>query len=98
MNIQFLKFIVIAMGLLIVVGVAILGVTIVNRIAARGEAAKPPEKIALSLPDGAQIVETVLDDNRMALRLERAEGAEILIIDLTTGAVVTSVAVTKDTP
>ena len=92
MNIQVLKFIVIAMGLLIVAGVTILGVTIANRIAARGDAAQAPtEQFALSLPDGARIVETTLGDDRLALRLETPDGIQILIVDLTTGALVSTV-------
>jgi len=92
MNIQLLKFIVIAMGVLIVAGVTVLGVTIVNRVAARNEVASAPnEQILVSLPDGARIVETALAENRLALRVETVDGAEIYIVDLTTGKLVSSV-------
>ncbi len=99
MNIRLLKFIVIAMGLLIVAGVAVLGITVVNRIAARSEVAStPPEQIALSLPEGTRIVETALANDRLALRVETAHGAEILIVDLSTGKLVSTVAIAGQTP
>ncbi len=99
MNIQLLKFIVIAMGLLIVSGVTVLGVTIVNRVAARGEiASAPPDRIAMSLPEGARIVETVMDDDRLALRIETTDGDQILIIDLASGEVISTVKIAGQTP
>jgi hypothetical protein len=99
MNIRVLKFVVIAMGLLIVSGVTILGVTIVKRIAARGETASAPsEQIALNLPDGARIVETVLDDDRLVLRVESTDGDKILIVDLASGKLVSTVDIVEQTP
>jgi len=99
MNIRLLKFIVIAMGLLIVAGVTVLGVTIVNRVAARTEAATAPsEQIALSLPEGARIVETTLAENRLVLRIETLDGAEIRILDLTTGELVSTILIGDRSP
>ena len=99
MNIQFLKFLVIAMGVLIVAGVATLGVTIANRVAALGDAAgAPSERIAVSLPDGARIVETTLSEDRLALRLDTPDGPEILIVDIATGALLSTVEISGMPP
>ena len=99
MNIRLLKFIVIAMGLLIVAGVTVLGVTIVNRVAARSDAATAPtEQIALSLPEGARIVETTLADNRLALRIETSDGVEIRILNLATGELVSTIKIEAQSP
>jgi hypothetical protein len=99
MNIRMLKFIVIAMGLLIVTGVTVLVATIVNRVADRSETGSAPaDQIVLSLPEGARIVETVMDNDRLALRIETAQGDQILIVDLASGKVISTVETAGQTP
>lgn len=78
-----LKALVIGMGVLIAAGLAVVVVTVANR-ALDGE--RPPTKAALALPDGAEVLETVLDGDRIALRLRLADGAEAIhVFDLATG-------------
>ncbi len=101
-----LKFIVIFLGILLVLGfVAVVG-TIVYRLAS----SEPPEaarigssaiaspeiaillgEIELSLPEGSEITGHDLDGARLAIRLQGAAGAEIWIVDLSSGKVVSRV-------
>ena len=66
-----LKALVIGMGVLIVVGLAVVVVTIANRTIDGG---KPSTDAAFALPDGAEVLETALDGDRIALRLRLADG------------------------
>ena len=78
-----LKALVIGMGVLIVVGLIVVAVTIVNRTL---DGEPPPTEAALALPAGAEVLETALDGDRVALRLRLADGAEeIHVFDLATG-------------
>ncbi len=78
-----LKGLVIGMGVLIVAGLAVVVVTIANR-SFHGAAA--PTDAVLALPQGAEVVETSLDGQRLALRLRLADGtSEIHVFDLATG-------------
>ena len=78
-----LKALVIGMGVLIVVGLIVVVVTIANRTL---DGERPPTEAALALPDGAEVLETALDGNRVALRLRLADGAEAIhVFDLATG-------------
>lgn len=99
MNIRLLKFIVIAMGILILVGTTVVGVTIVNRVAARTDAgSETTAQIPVSLPEGARIVETALADDRLALRIETKDGPRILIVDLITGTLISTVEIEEARP
>ena len=78
-----LKALVIGMGVLIVVGLIVVAVTIANRTL---DGERPPTEAAFALPDGAKVLETALDGNRIALRLRLADGAEAIhVFDLATG-------------
>ena len=94
-----LKAVVIVMGILIVVGAAVVVVTIINRLGTPAEETAPPASVApaaaprafgsrdLDLPAGARIVETVADAGRLYLRVRLAGGEErVLVIDPGTGA------------
>lgn len=83
-----LKALVVGMGALIAIGFAVIAGTIAWRLAGP---APPRAAIALDLPDGAAPVETSLDGNRLALRLDTPDGPRILVIDLATGARVATV-------
>ncbi len=99
MNIKVLKFIVIAMGILIVIGTTVVAVTIVNRLSARQAAPDAVSaEIPVTLPDGARIVETALDGNRLALRIETQSGPRILIIDISTGTLISTVEFERTRP
>ena len=78
-----LKALVIGMGVLIVAGLATVVVTIANRTL---DADGSPTEAAFAIPPGAEVLETALDGNRIALRLRLADGtAAIHVFDLATG-------------
>ena len=78
-----LKALVIGMGVLIAAGLATVVVTIANRTL---DADRPPTEAAFAIPDGAEVLETALDGDRVAFRLRLSDGtAAIHVFDLATG-------------
>ena len=78
-----LKALVIGMGVLIAAGLAVVVVTVANRTLDGG---KPPTEATLALPTGAEVLETALDGDRVALRLRLADGTTAIhVFDLATG-------------
>ena len=83
-----LKALVIGMGILIVVGTAMIAVMIARRGgdggAVGGDASSKTARIAL--PAGARVIETALDGDRIALRIALDGGGQrVIIIDVPTG-------------
>ena len=81
----FVKVIVIAMGVLIVIGFIVVAVTLVARMQ---DAAAPDEayRTTVSLPRGAEVVETTITEDHILLRLSGdVEGDWLLVIDAGTG-------------
>ena len=78
-----LKALVIGMGVLIAAGLITVVVTIANRTL---DGDRPPTEAALALPPGAEVLETALDGDRIALRLRLPGGAQAIhVFDLATG-------------
>ena len=101
-----LKFIVIFLGILLVLGFAVVIGTVVYRAVNSSEAetaelattkiagsavADILKDIELSLPEGHEISGHDLDGTRLALRLQSPAGDEIWIVDLTSGEVISRV-------
>ena len=88
MKLQVLKMLVVTMGLLIFVGLGLLAYGLATKIggtAADGESqtAKP---LNIMLPEGAEVSETKLDDNRLLVRLTLSDGSiKLLMFDLEDG-------------
>ncbi len=90
---RWLKALVIGMAILIVVGTVVIAVMLARRSGSDGEAASGATggsaAVAarrIALPAGARVIETVLDGDRVALRIALANGAErVVIIDIRTG-------------
>jgi hypothetical protein len=87
MNIRLLKFLVAAMGMLLIAGVAALVAAIAVRLSHRGA---PPEAAfaapPLILPHGATIETMSVGADRIVLQLDLADGSmELVVIDLQTG-------------
>ncbi len=97
---QALKALVIVLGVVIVAGIAVIGVTIYQRAMAPADSPGPGStepavrtglgpgfgKVALDLPAGSRIVEMMAEDDRLILRLRLADGGrQILILDMATG-------------
>jgi hypothetical protein len=96
-----LKALVIVMGIIIVIGVAIVVVTIAHRMqgkpgtAATATGAAQLGDVVLPLPPGCRVAEMTSANDRLWLRLEPLTGnaadaacADILILDPATGSVV----------
>ncbi len=86
----------VVMGIMIVVGVAVIGVTIAKRLSGAGDEvtavvpaaapAIPFGERALALPKGAKVTALALESGRLAVALNLAEGGTaILMIDAATG-------------
>ena len=81
-----LKALVIGMGVLIVAGLVTVVVTVANRTLDATDAPAPATEAAFALPEGAEVVETALDGDRIALRLRLADGTRAIhVFDLATG-------------
>jgi hypothetical protein len=75
-----LKTAVIVMGVLIFAGIAVVGVTLVNRV---GGASSPAANARIELPQGARIVETRIDGKTILMRVTLADGkAQLRLYDL----------------
>ncbi len=89
-----LKALVIVMGVLIVAGLAVVGVTIYNRMQARAElsaaadAGAPPafDRATVPLPAGCRVAALHPAGERLLLQLEGIAGCQqILVVDLRSG-------------
>lgn len=95
-QVRVLKIAVIVMGLLLVGGFALVLATIVYQASGgRQEATAPTTlkemKVDLAIPKDASVTSLALDGERLALHVSSAEGAEIVVVDLTSGTVVSRV-------
>jgi len=85
-----LKALVIGMGVLIIVGVVFLLYAIIQKsgeeAAIGGPAPGAPVRSAITLPAGAEVVETRIDSTAIVLRLRLADGSgRLMVIDRATG-------------
>lgn len=110
-QVRMLKIAVIAMGVALVLGFALLiagmvreaskvgqGNTSAQSVPASGPVSRPAVSAgaALNLKPGQSIAHMAFSDNRIAVHLTGPEGAEIRIIDLGTGAVTAQIPVTRE--
>jgi hypothetical protein len=80
-----IKGVVIGLGLLILAGFVVVAVTLVTRMQGLDEE-RPPFSSSISVPQGAQIAETVPSDRTLVLRLALPDGsAALLMIDAESG-------------
>ena len=93
-----LKLTVMIMGVLLVIGFAVVFTTIVYRVAASGDEDKSPARsrgvfgvVEVPVPVGGQVVATDLRGDRALVRLKVGEGAngfeEMLVLDIKRGVV-----------
>ncbi len=93
-----LKGLIIVMGVLIVIGLAVVAVTITGRMG--GSAPKASKagfgQAALAIGPGCSIAETRLAGERLLVRTEGGAGcSRIHIVDLTTGSVLSTLDITN---
>ena len=80
-----IKAVVIGMGLLILVGFAVVAITLVNRMQDISAPAAA-YKTQLLVPKGAKVVDSAVGAGTVLLRLQNSDGAEhLLVIDAATG-------------
>jgi hypothetical protein len=85
-QVRVLKIAVIAMGILLVGGFAFVLAAIVYQASRGGQSSVPAgAEAVLQIPKDASIGTLDLDGDRLALHLQSAAGAEIVVIDLKTG-------------
>ncbi len=94
-QVRLLKIAVIAMGLVLVGGFALVLGTIVYQASRGGQ--KPPQAEAigegspalseLAIPKDASLTALALDGSRLALHLKSAAGSEVVVVDVATGKV-----------
>ena len=97
-QVRVLKLAVIVMGALLVGGFAFVMAAIVYQASELGEkqgsaapAAVPRPETSLVIPEGATVTSLALDGNRLALHLQSSTGPEIVVIDVTTGKVLSRI-------
>jgi hypothetical protein len=98
-----LKVVVVMMGVLILLGLA----TVFGRIIYLASRPSPQVKAApqapsaeqrLVLPPGAQVRQTSLSGDRLAVHYEAPEGSGIIVLDLASGQVLNRIQVTPEAP
>lgn len=103
-QVRILKWVVIAMGVLLVGGFVLVISVIVYQASNIGESAGPPSGVqarraaplpqgVLRVPRGMAVTHMALDDNRLAVHLTGPGGGEIQVIDLVTGSVIATIRV-----
>lgn len=81
-----LKALVIGMGVLIVAGVVFLVYAIIQKSSEDGTSGRPALQSEVTLPAGAEVVETSIGDGTIVLRLRLADGSgRLVVIDPATG-------------
>jgi len=85
---RFLKVLVIAMGVLIVVATTVLIVLIAHRLGGGSPAPPVSASVLLDQPSGTRIVGMVATSDRLALRLQGGGADRVVLIDPRNGAVV----------
>lgn len=79
---RFLKAIVLAMGVVLMVGFAVIVATLLKRSSVKPASAAN----TLTLPEGGHVVETAVGPNSIVLRVQSDAGESLLILDARTGA------------
>ena len=103
-QVRLLKIAVIAMGLLLVGGFALVLGAIVyqaSQLSKEGQAPAPATgsvEAEFAIPSDATITSLALDGDHLALHLQSSEGPEITVIDLKTGKVLTRLKLKADKP
>lgn len=99
-SLRVLKAVVIGLAVLIAVGLAVVVITIVNRLGGGGSrGARDLGTITHAIPAGAEVAGMTADDGRLYLRLRLADGTtRIDVLDAATGRRIGVIAVTREAP
>lgn len=102
-QVHILKWAVLIMGVILIVGFALVMAAIVYQAKNLSESSPVPSTTsssaavrALAIPKGMSISHMAFDDNRLAVHLQGTTGSEIRIIDLGTGEQIQRIPVTAE--
>ncbi len=101
-QVRLLKIVVMAMGLLLVAGFALIIATIAYQAinaregTADNQSSSTGMMHTLSIGDAAAVSGIVLDGDRMAIHIKKPDHSEIVIMDIGTGRVISRVRLTGD--
>lgn len=87
---QALKGLVIGMGILIVLGLALVAYGLVSRVSETGDAATGFGEVSLALPAGCSIAEARGHEGRLILRAEGPEERgcqQVIVVDMASGEI-----------
>jgi hypothetical protein len=101
-----LKALVVIMGVLLVAGSVTLAVLIMSRIGSHrspvarttSPAAGLPDRVAVTLPPGAELRSVTVLGDRLALHVATPAGAEILVVDPASGAITETIELKQASP
>jgi|GEM_PF-2898894 hypothetical protein len=89
MKLQALKMLVVTMGLLIFIGLGFLAYGLAAKFGgtSAGSTSEASKSLDLTLPKGAEVTETTLDNNRLLVRLALPDGSiQLLVFNLEDGS------------
>ena len=96
MNLKFLKFLVIFMGVLIVVGIIILFMGLYNKFNSLNNENNNSQAISIKIPEGFSINDYYLsDDNNIVIKYENNNNRFIYIYDILNGAILKKIELLK---
>lgn len=99
-QVRVLKIIVIVLGIMLLAGFAV----VIGRIAylatqpGRGIGSVPAREVSVALPPGAVIRSTAVSGDRMTVQFEAAQQTGFVIINLTTGQVISRIGFYPEAP
>ena len=96
MNLKFLKFLVIFMGVLIVVGIIILFMGLYNKFNSLNNESNNSQAISIKTPEGFSINDYYLNnDNNIVIKYESNNNRFIYIYDILNGAILKKIELLK---
>lgn len=100
-QVRLLKIIVIVLGLLLLAGFSVVIVRIAYLATQPGRgigAGRAPQDVSVALPPGAVIRHTAVSGDRMTIQFESPQQTGIVIVNLTTGQIVSRIVLRPEAP
>ena len=94
MNIKFLKFIVILMGVLIILGIAILGATIYIKLNKFSDTERT-DKLIIKIPENLDFIDYEIFEDKIRLSFKSRDKTLIKIYNLKTGKIIKEIEILK---
>ncbi|MCL4765296.1 MAG: hypothetical protein KJZ80_03590 [Hyphomicrobiaceae bacterium] len=100
-QVRLLKIIVIGLGVLLLAGFALVIARIAYLATQPGRgigAARAPQDVSVALPPGAVVRQTAVSGDRMTIQFESPQQTGIVIVNLTTGQIVSRIVLRPEAP